>query len=289
MVAIPILVIAGPTASGKSSLALKIAEEFNGEIISADSMQIYRGLDIGTAKPTVDEQTQIRHHLINIVDINQKFSVYDYIKLADQAILSVHQRGKLPIVVGGTGFYVKALLGLQPLEYDESDLDEVAELEKLTTAALQDLLIDSTLVTDISNRQRLIRGVQKQRHGKKTRIARPSYDAHTIALAWPREILYERINQRVLLMLDQGLVDEAQMLYKAGGIALQAGRGIGYKEFYPHFDGQITLKETVEQIQQDSRRYAKRQLTYWRHQIDGLEWVDAQVAYDHVKTYLANQ
>lgn len=289
MVAIPILVIAGPTASGKSFLALKIAEEFNGEIISADSMQIYRGLDIGTAKPTVDEQTQIRHHLIDIVDINQKFSVHDYIKLADQAILSVHQRGKLPIVVGGTGFYVKALLGLQPLEYDESNLDEVAELEKLTTAALQDLLTDSTLVTDISNRQRLIRAIQKQRHGKKPRIARQSYDAHTIALAWPRDILYERINQRVLLMLDQGLVDEAQMLYKAGGTALQAGRGIGYKEFYPHFDGQITLKETVEQIQQDSRRYAKRQLTYWRHQIDGLEWVDAQVAYDQVRTYLANQ
>ncbi|CAH1854021.1 tRNA (adenosine(37)-N6)-dimethylallyltransferase MiaA [Convivina praedatoris] len=288
MVAIPILVIAGPTASGKSSLALKVAEEFNGEIISADSMQIYRGLDIGTAKPTVAEQDQICHHLIDIVDINQKFSVHDYIRLADQAILSVHRRGKLPIVVGGTGFYVKSLLGLQSLEYGESNLDEVAELEKLTTVELRDLLIDSTLVTDRDNRQRLIRGIQKQQHGKKTSPVRPIYDAQTIALAWPRDILYERINQRVLLMLEQGLIDEAQMLYNTGGIALQAGRGIGYKEFYPYFNGQVTLNEVVEQIQQDSRRYAKRQLTYWRHQIDGLEWVDAGMAYEHIRTYLAD-
>ncbi|MBS9338312.1 tRNA (adenosine(37)-N6)-dimethylallyltransferase MiaA [Fructobacillus sp. M2-14] len=282
---IPIIVIAGPTASGKSDLAMSLAEQFNGELVSADSLQVYKNLDIGTAKATPAEQKRVPQHLLDLVDETANFSVADFLTEADKAILAIHQRGKLPIVVGGTGFYVKALLGQQALEFGESNEEEVKKDSALPLDALVEKLkklADSDFVStvDLNNKTRVVRAIQKAKmQPQEKTVARPEYDALVLALDWPREVLYGRINRRVQLMMDAGLEEEARSLYELGGSSLQAGRGIGYKEFYPYFGGDLTLEEVVSAIQQDSRRYAKRQLTYWRHQIAGLQWIDGQDAW----------
>ena len=288
-----IVVIAGPTASGKSDLAIKMAQQFNGEIISADAMQIYRTLDIGTAKVSPAEQQLVPHHLIDIVEMTDAFSVADFVTRADAAIADIVSRGKLPIIAGGTGFYVKALLGAQPLEYVASDATEVAALQ---TEALSNLVatlraLDPALAerVDLNNKQRVIRAIQIARHGKHdTPPARPTYDAFIVGLDWPREVLYDRINTRAAQMLTAGLLDEASRLLAAGGEAIQAGKAIGYKEFFPYLTGDVTLAEATAQMQQDSRRYAKRQLTYLRHQIPGLIWLSGQDAATTLSTQLTS-
>lgn len=291
-----IVVIAGPTASGKSDLAIKMAQQFNGEIISADAMQIYRTLDVGTAKVSPEEQALVPHHLIDIVDVTANFSVADFVAQADQAIADIVSRGKLPIIAGGTGFYVKALLGAQPLEYVASDATEVAALQ---AEALPDLVamlqgLDQSLAerVDLNNKQRVIRAIQIARHGKHdTQPARPNYEAFVVGLDWSREVLYERINARAEKMLAAGVLDEANRILAAGGETIQAGKAIGYKEFFPYLTGNVTLAEATAQMQQDSRRYAKRQLTYLRHQIPGLIWLPGQHAAttlsDWLTTWLA--
>lgn len=288
-----IVVIAGPTASGKSDLAIKMAQQFNGEIISADAMQIYRTLDIGTAKVSPAEQQLVPHHLIDIVEMTDAFSVADFVARADAAIADIVSRGKLPIIAGGTGFYVKALLGAQPLEYVASDATEVAALQ---TEALSNLVatlraLDPALAerVDLNNKQRVIRAIQIARHGKHdTQPARPTYDAFIVGLDWPREVLYDRINTRAAQMLTAGLLDEASRILAAGGEAIQAGKAIGYKEFFPYLTGDVTLAEATAQMQQDSRRYAKRQLTYLRHQIPGLIWLSGQDAATTLSTQLTS-
>ncbi|CAK1221417.1 tRNA (adenosine(37)-N6)-dimethylallyltransferase MiaA [Fructobacillus evanidus] len=282
--AIPVIVIAGPTASGKSDLAIQLAKKYNGNIISADSLQVYQGLDIGTAKTPVPEREGIPHYLLDVVDETADFSVADFISLADQAILETVKSGRVPIVVGGTGFYVKALLGFQSLDFAQSNDEEVQEDQKKPLEELQvklKQLADEKLLNrvDLQNKDRVIRAIQIARHGQVDRPKRPEYTGLILALDWPREVLYDRINGRVQLMVDQGLKEEAKALYDRGGLALQAGRGIGYAEFYPFFEGQQTLSEVLAAIQQNSRRYAKRQLTYWRHQIPGLQWIDGQDAW----------
>lgn len=288
-----IVVIAGPTASGKSDLAIKMAQQFNGEIISADAMQIYRTLDIGTAKVSPAEQQLVPHHLIDIVEMTDAFSVADFVARADAAIADIVSRGKLPIIAGGTGFYVKALLGAQPLEYVASDATEVAALQ---TEALSNLVatlraLDPALAerVDLNNKQRVIRAIQIARHGKHDMLpARPTYDAFIVGLDWPREVLYDRINTRAAQMLTAGLLDEASRILAAGGEAIQAGKAIGYKEFFPYLTGDVTLAEATAQMQQDSRRYAKRQLTYLRHQIPGLIWLSGQDAATTLSTQLTS-
>lgn len=288
-----IVVIAGPTASGKSDLAIKMAQQFNGEIISADAMQIYRTLDIGTAKVSPAEQQLVPHHLIDIVEMTDAFSVADFVARADATIADIVSRGKLPIIAGGTGFYVKALLGAQPLEYVASDATEVAALQ---TEALSNLVatlraLDPALAerVDLNNKQRVIRAIQIARHGKHDMPpARPTYDAFIVGLDWPREVLYDRINTRAAQMLTAGLLDEASRILAAGGEAIQAGKAIGYKEFFPYLTGDVTLAEATAQMQQDSRRYAKRQLTYLRHQIPGLIWLSGQDAATTLSTQLTS-
>lgn len=278
-----IVVIAGPTASGKSDLAIAMAQKFNGEIISADAMQIYRTLDIGTAKVTPAEQRLVPHHLIDVVDMTATFSVADFVVQADQAIADIVSRGKLPIIAGGTGFYVKALLGEQPLDYVASNVDEVIDLQ---TQPLPDLVaelvaLDANLAqrVDPKNKQRVIRAIQIGRHGKQeTQPIRPKYDAFTVGLDWPRDVLYTRINGRAENMIAAGLLKEATRILAAGGEQIQAGKAIGYKEFFPYLLGEVTLAEATAQMQQDSRRYAKRQLTYLRHQIPGLVWLSGDHA-----------
>lgn len=279
-----IVVLTGPTASGKSSLSIQMAQRFNGEIVSADSMQIYRSLDIGTAKVTKEEQNIVPHHLIDVVDLTANYSVGDFIIAADKVIADIISRGKLPIIVGGTGLYVKALLGFQELEYAASDTEEVHklnayELEKLVVE-LKSLDINRAQKVDLKNKQRVIRAIQIAKHGKKDAklTQRPKYDALVIGLDWPRELLYERINNRVTQMVQDGVLKEAQTILDAGGEELQSGKAIGYKEFFPYLRNQVTLDKAINQLQQDSRRYAKRQLTYLRHQIPGLVWLKGQTA-----------
>lgn len=281
---IPVIVIAGPTASGKSDLAIQLAKKYNGNIISADSLQVYQGLDIGTAKTPIQEREGVSHYLLDVADKTADFSVADFLSLADQAILETVHSERIPIVVGGTGFYVKALLGFQSLDFAKSDEEEVREDQKKSLEELQvklRQLADEKLLNrvDLQNKERVIRAIQIARHGQVNRPKRPDYTGLILALEWPRGVLYERINGRVQLMIDQGLEKEAKGLYDQGGLNLQAGRGIGYAEFYPFFEGQQTLLEVVATIQQNSRRYAKRQLTYWRHQIPGLQWIDGQNAW----------
>lgn len=279
-----IVVLTGPTASGKSSLSIQMAQRLNGEIVSADSMQIYRNLDVGTAKVTKEEQNIVPHHLIDIVDLTANYSVGDFIIAADKVIADIISRGKLPIIVGGTGLYVKALLGFQELEYAASDTEEVHklnayELDKLVVE-LKSLDINRAQKVDLKNKQRVIRAIQIAKYGKKDAklTQRPKYDALVIGLDWHRELLYERINNRVTQMVQDGVLKEAQTILDAGGEKLQSGKAIGYKEFFPYLRDQVTLDKAINQLQQDSRRYAKRQLTYLRHQIPGLVWLKGQTA-----------
>lgn len=291
--AIPVIVIAGPTASGKSDLAIRLAKKYHGNIISADSLQVYQELNIGTAKTPVQERGGIPHYLLDVVDQAADFSVADFISLADQAILETVKSGRVPIVVGGTGFYVKALLGFQSLDFAQSDEEEVRADQEKPLEELQIKLrqvADEKLLArvDLQNKERVIRAIQIACHGQVKRPKRPDYTPLILALDWPREVLYDRINQRVQLMMDQGLEREAKGLYDRGGLSLQAGRGIGYAELYPFFEGQQSLLEAVVTIQQNSRRYAKRQLTYWRHQIPGLQWIDGQNAWEIADQQVAN-
>lgn len=274
-----IVVIAGPTASGKSSLAIDMAQRFDGEIISADAMQIYRELDIGTAKVTDEERELVPHHLIDIVNMTDQFSVAEFVKQADNVIADIISRDKLPIVAGGTGFYIKALLGQQPLDFVASDEQEVAVLKQ---RELDDLIVelrtrDERLANKVDqhNKQRVIRAIQIARHGAHdVDQTRPKYDPLVVGIDWPRDILYARINSRAQIMIENGLLTEAQSILDAGGENIQAGKAIGYKEFFPYLQGELPLKDAISQMQQDSRRYAKRQLTYLRHQIPGLIWID---------------
>ena len=289
-----IIVITGPTASGKTGVAIQIAEQFHGEIVSADSMQIYRGLDVGTAKPTVNEQEKMPHHLIDVVNMTDNFSVAEFVALADEIIEDISNRGKLPIIVGGTGFYLKALLGLQALEYSPNDPNLSSELANKTLPQLVDELteIDDVLAkrVDLNNRQRVIRAIQiaHQGHKQQTTVKRPTYDALIVGLDWPRETLYQRINQRVTNMVSEGVLNEAQAVLNAGGETLQAGKAIGYKEFFGYLNGEEKLDEAVKQLQQDSRRYAKRQLTYLRHQLPGLIWIKGETATPDLKKMIRN-
>lgn len=288
-----IVVIAGPTASGKSDLAIQMAQRFNGEIISADAMQIYRTLNIGTAKVSPAEQQLVPHHLIDIVDMTAAFSVAEFVTRADQVIADITARGKLPIIAGGTGFYVKALLGEQALDYVASDAGEVAQLQN---QALSDLVAELQASSqelaqrvDLHNKQRVIRAIQIARHGKQTTpIARPTYEALTVGIDWPREVLYARINARAEQMLAEGLLDEVARILAAGGETIQAGKAIGYKEYFPYLTGDITLADATQQMQQDSRRYAKRQLTYLRHQIPGLKWLAGEQAETTMAQWLSD-
>lgn len=285
-----ILIITGPTASGKSDLAIQMAEKYNGEIVSADAMQIYRKLNVGTAKVTVSEQKKVPHHLIDIVDMTAQFSVAEFLEKADEVVLDIISRGKLPIMVGGTGFYVKAFIGEATLDFVASNSDEVKLLNKepIDTLVAQLKQLDNDLAhhVDLKNKQRVVRAIQIARHGKHSDIQkRPNYNSLIIAIDWERELLYQRINSRVYNMIDNGLIDEAKLILEAGGETIQAGKAIGYKELFPYLEHNMPLETAISQIQQDSRRYAKRQLTYLRHQIPGLVWIDGY----HAKALLSDK
>lgn len=285
-----VLAIVGPTAVGKTALSLEIAQKFNGEIISGDSMQVYRHLDIGTAKATAAEQAVAPHHLIDICDVDQAYSAFTFKQLATQKIAEITARQHLPIIVGGTGFYLRSLLENLDLGGAETadeqnrlrhDLEQLlAEIgpEKLWQQLHQQDPAAAAKIP-VSNTRRVIRALEViKRTGSlfsiQTQHEQP-FDALVIGLNTERTLLYQRINQRVEQMLAEGLIDEAKWLFKQVEQTAQAAKGIGYREFWPYFNQQADLSTTKTQIQLDSRHYAKRQLTYFRNQLPvSVNWFD---------------
>lgn len=283
-----VLIIAGPTAVGKTALSLALAKQLNGEIISGDSMQVYRRLDIGTAKVRPAEQAGIPHYLIDIKDVTERFTVAEFVTRASQLIADITARGKLPIIVGGTGFYLQSLLdgfqfGTSATEpdwsYRQHWFDVAAEQGNTAVwAALEQCDPQAAAAIAPNNLVRVVRALEYQ-HVSGERFSaqadRPhqALDAFTICLTTERARLYERINQRVDQMMSVGLETEARWLDDQGGRALPAGKGIGYHELFPYFAGERDLTTAVELIKRDSRHYAKRQLTWFRNKMT-VAWFD---------------
>ncbi len=264
-----VLFILGPTGVGKSELAIKLAQIFNGEIISADSVQVFKGLDIGSAKVTKKEQDLVKHHAIDILEPNEKFSVFDYVKLTKKLINDISSRGKFPIIVGGTALYVKALTEGYDFGGEGEDDNLRNEIEKLSEEELahklKTLAPEKLSAIDIKNRRRLIRAVQIAIEKKSVSKQKPDMEFLVLALTCPREELYEKINSRVGKMIECGLIDEVKKLKRQGLTkADQSMNAIGYKEILSYLDGEINLDEAVNLIKQHTRNYAKRQMTFIR-------------------------
>jgi tRNA dimethylallyltransferase len=285
-----VIVIVGPTASGKTALSIELAKKIDGEIISCDSMQIYKDMNIGSAKPTIEEMQGIKHYMIDIAEPTERFSVAEYKKRSEEAIEKILQKGKVPIIVGGTGLYANSLI--YNIEYNEIMLDEeyrknlmkIAETEVgLATLYEKARIIDPVAMEKISSndKKRIIRVLEiKHSTGKnKTELELESrknevkYEYKVFAINMPREILYDRINKRVDIMIENGLIDEVENIiekYKEFPTAMQA---IGYKEIVMYLKGELTKQEAIEKIKQESRRYAKRQIT-WFKKIENIKWID---------------
>ena len=284
-----VIVIAGPTASGKTKLAIELAKIINGEIISCDSLQIYKEMDIGTAKPTLSEQQEIPHYMIDIIYPDERFSVSDYKKMAEQKIEEILKKGKVPILVGGTGLYVNALIyGIEfvEIEFDEEyrkQLEKRVEKEGLQKLYEEAKIIDEEAMKTISpnDKKRILRvleifhqtGMNKTKQDELSRKNGPKYDYKVFAINMNREILYDRINKRVELMIENGLIDEVEKIYNKYNSFPTAMQGIGYKEVVEYLKGNITKNEMIEKIKQESRRYAKRQLTWFRKNKE-IIWLD---------------
>lgn len=285
-----IVVIIGPTAVGKTALSIRLAKQFNGEIINGDSMQVYEGLDIGTAKVTAEEAEGIPHHLLDIVPVDQDYTASDFKRDAGQAIDAIVANDKLPIVVGGSGLYIEGLLfdmqfGGVANEDKQYRRELEAELARTDAMHLWNLLNekDPRAAEQIhpNNSRRVIRALEmihfsgKLFSDQNDREAAPHYDALLIGLDTDRSVLYERINRRVDLMVAGGLIEEAKAIFDLHlPDKTQATRGIGYKEWFGYFNGEITLEEAKELLKLNSRRYAKRQLTWFRNRMSGVHWFD---------------
>ena len=289
----PLLVIGGPTAVGKTQLSIDLAKRFGGEVINGDRLQFYRGLDIGTCKVTPEEMQGVPHHALDFLDVDQDYDASQFQDLAQNLIRDCHARGVLPILVGGSGLYLEGLL--YDLEFggkaSHDPLIRQALEQRLETEGAQvlyaELLAQDPLAASkipIQNHRRLLRALevmqvtgQKFSDQSQHETAQARYETCILALDRPRDQLYERINARVQAMVTQGLEAEVRHLYQvAQGQLLPSVQGIGYKEWWPYLAGDMTDREAIiATIQQNSRRYAKRQLTWFRNRIQGTHWLDA--------------
>ena len=285
-----VIVICGPTASGKTALSIELAKKINGEIVSADSMQIYDEMSIGTAKPDKEEMQGIKHYLVGTISPTKRYSVSEYKKDAICAIEEIISNKKSPIVVGGTGLYVNSLIyGIDYPEI-ETDLKYRAELEEMANEKGLEYLykmakeIDEEAMKNISvnDKKRIIRVLEiyKETGKTKTELEIESrkngipYEYKVFAINMPREILYDRINKRVDIMIEKGLIEEVKQLYSKYGEQLcTAAQGIGYKEVIDYLNKEITKEEMIEKVKMETRRYAKRQLTWFR-KIPNIIWLD---------------
>ncbi len=269
-----LLVIAGPTATGKTKLSLALAKAFNGEIINGDAMQFYQGLDIGTAKIKKDEQEDIRHHLLDILDPSSSFSVAEYQKMVRIKISEIKSRKKLPIIVGGSGLYLSSVIYDYKFYGNERDKAKEHTLSEFSNEELAELLKkekpELAKKTDLDNRRRVLRALEKKETDLQDQLL-PFYDsAVVVGLEMPREILYQRIDNRVDQMIESGLIEEVNGLYLRK-INSQSTKAIGYKELYRMFDGEFDLPTAIDLIKRNSRRYAKRQMTWFRNKMN-CEW-----------------
>lgn len=285
---IPLIAVVGPTASGKTSLAVELCIRLGGEVVSADSMQIYRGMDIATAKPTLEEMRGVPHHLVDFLDIGSEFSVADYVAAAHEAISDIYGRGKLPVVCGGTGLYIDSLIENIRFEKTVSSTPLRAELKKLAEEKgggyLLEMLrnIDPETASRLheNNLNRIIRALEVYKTTgetmseqiKNSRSEESPYDACVIGLDYKdRQVLYERIGRRVDMMLEAGLLEEAERVVSDPRLKT-ARQAIGYKELAPYFEGTAPLEECIENLKQATRRYAKRQLTWFRRN-KSIHWL----------------
>ena len=270
-----IIVITGPTCVGKTKLSIELSKRLNGEIINADSTQIYRNLDIATAKIKEEEKENIPHHLFDIKSITEDYTVFDYQKDARNKIDDIIKRQKTPMLVGGTGLYIKAAL------YDyKFDVSDKLNYDNLTNEQLYDKVIklDPNNKIHINNRKRLENALNYMElnhtaFSEKEKTDRLLYDTLFIGLTTDRKILYERINNRVYKMIDEGLIDEAKKIFDSNIRTKAVMTPIGYKELFPYFQGSKELNECISTIQKNSRHYAKRQYTWFKHQMD-IKWFE---------------
>ncbi|MGK0552359.1 tRNA (adenosine(37)-N6)-dimethylallyltransferase MiaA [Enterococcus faecalis] len=292
-----VLVIVGPTAVGKTALSIELAQKFHGEIISGDSMQVYRHLDIGTAKVTPEEKADIPHYLIDCRDISENYSAADFQKEGRKYIETITAQGKLPIVVGGTGLYIQSLLydfhlgcgedfqkGIAIRQFYEQIAQEKGNQALWEQLRQKDPA--AALSIHFNNRKRVIRALEVfDQTGysilQTKKVPQKLYDFMLIGLETERTLLYERINQRVDLMIDAGLLTEAEWLFKTPEV--QAAQGIGYKEFFPYFEGNTSLASAIALVKQQSRRYAKRQLTWFKNRMSPQWWDLVQQAYAKIE------
>ena len=280
-----VIVICGPTASGKTSLGIQIANLVNGEIISADSMQIYKDMDIGSAKPTIEERAQAVHHLIDFVDPDRRYSVADFKKDAESKIKEILEKNKVPIIVGGTGLYVNSLIYNIHYNEVETDLEYRKMLESIDVKNLYKMAegIDSEALKKIAStdRKRISRILEIYHSTGKTKTElekesrhEPEYDYKIFVLNMDRQKLYDRINLRVDLMIKDGLVDEVKRMLEKYSEFPTAMQGLGYKEIVDYLNGNCSLDEAIEKIKLETRRYAKRQLTWFRS-YDNATWIES--------------
>lgn len=265
-----IIVIVGPTAVGKTALAIDLAQALNGEIISGDSQQVYRKLDIGTAKATQEEQAAAPHHLIDVREVTESYSAFDFVREAKQAIAEITARGKLPIIAGGTGLYIQSLLEGYHLGGEiphEEILAYRAQLDLLSDEDLYQRVAEQGLVIPQLNRRRAMRALEIAHFGQDLANQETNYEPYLICLDDERSLIYERINRRVDRMLEEGLLEEARWLYDHYP-DVQASKGIGYKELFPYFKGEQSLDEASEILKRNTRRFAKRQLTWFRNRME---------------------
>ena len=273
-----ILVVVGPTGVGKTKMSVELAKRYNAEIINADSMQFYKGLDIGTAKVTESEKEGIKHHLFDICDVTDMYTVYDYQKDGRKLIEELEKQNKNIVIVGGTGLYIKALL----YDYKFKQEEELDDYNDLTNEEIYEKIKKYTNDFDvhINNRKRLIRLLNKyeqdlieDKNGNKK-----LYDFKMIGLTTDRETLYKKIDDRVDKMVENGLIEEAKSFYDKKIYSKALETGIGYKELYKAFDNEITLDEAIDLIKKNSRHYAKRQYTFFKNQFEDITWY--QTNYD---------
>lgn len=284
-----IIVICGPTASGKTALSIQLAKKINGEIVSADSMQIYKDMDIGTAKVTIDEMEGTKHYLIDNVSPTTRYSVANFKKDALIAIKEILKKGKTPIIVGGTGLYVDSLV--KGIDYDDTEIDleyrnhleEIAKTQGLHELYEKAVQIDSVAMEKISenDKKRIFRVLEIYHSTGKTKTMQEieskkeenPYDYYVFAINMDREKLYERINKRVDIMIEKGLVDEVKSLISKYDKLPTAIQGLGYKEVVSYLNNEITYDEMIEKIKQESRHYAKRQLTWFKRNKETI-WIN---------------
>ncbi|MGE1105343.1 tRNA (adenosine(37)-N6)-dimethylallyltransferase MiaA [Bacillus wiedmannii] len=283
-----VAVIIGPTAVGKTKLSIDLAKALNGEIISGDSMQIYRTMDIGTAKVTKEEMDGIPHYMVDIKNPEDSFSVAEFQERVHKHIREITERGKLPIIVGGTGLYIQSVLFDYQFTDDAGDTIYREQMEKLALERgveyvhkkLQEVDPESAERIHANNVRRVIRALEifhttgeKMSDQLEKQENELLYDVSLIGLTMDREMLYDRINLRVDIMMDQGLLEEVEGLYNRGIRDCQSIQAIGYKEIYDYFEDRVSLEEAVSQLKTNSRRYAKRQLTWFRNKMD-VTWFD---------------